>query len=107
VSSSVHEDATDSGLYRILVTYQYDVAGRYYTSNRYSFSLATATCSRLGKKRIAGRLAPGTKTLCYVNPIDPCDAVIKRGLTWDMVFAGVFAIVSLGVFLLLFRGEVF
>ena len=38
VSSSVSEDATDSGLYRILVTYQYDFLGGHYSSSRYSFS---------------------------------------------------------------------
>jgi hypothetical protein len=103
VSTSVSEDATDSALYKILVTYQYDFAGRYYSSSRYSFSPSSATSGYRGKKRVADRLAPGTKTVCYVNPDDPLDAVIDRGLTWDMVVWGVFAIIFLGVFFFFFR----
>jgi hypothetical protein len=98
VSSSVSEDATDSALYRIVVTYQYDFAGRYYSSSQYSFSPSSATSGYRGKKRVAERLAPGTKTICYVNPDDPRDAVIERRLTWDMVVWGLFAIIFLGVF---------
>ena len=99
VSSSVVESATDSGLYGILLTYQYDFAGRFYSSSRYNFSLWTSTSGSRRKKRVAHRLAPGTTTTCYVNPDNPCDAVIERGLTWDMVGAGVFAITLFGVFL--------
>jgi Protein of unknown function (DUF3592) len=102
VASSVSEDATDSGLYRMLVAYQYDFAGRYYSSSRYSFSPSSATAGYRGKKRVAGRLAPGTTTFCYVNPDNPQDAVIERGLTWDTVIWGVFAIIFLGVFLFFF-----
>ena len=106
VSSSVSEDATDSALYRVLVTYQYDFVGRYYSSSRYSFSPSSATSGYRRKKRVADRLAPGTKTICYVNPDDPRDAVIERGLTWDMVVWGVFAIIFLGVFFFVFRNGV-
>jgi len=103
VSSSVSEDATDSGLYRILVTYPYAVLGRFYSSSRYSFSPSSATSGYRGKKRIARRLAPGTKTICYVNPDDPRDAVIERGVTGDMVGWAVFAIIFLGGFLFFLR----
>ncbi len=98
VSTSVSEDATDSGLFRMLVTYQYDFAGDCYSANRYSFSPSSATAGYRGKKRIAERLAPGTQTFCYVNPDDPFDAVIERGLTWDIVVWGVFAIIFLVAF---------
>ena len=101
VSSSVSEDATDSGLYRIVVTYQYAFAGRYHSSSRYSFS-AAATAGYRGKKRVAAHLAPGTAAICYVNPDNPRDAVIERGLTWDIVVGGVFAIIFLGVFFFFF-----
>jgi hypothetical protein len=99
VCSSVNEDETDSGLYRILVTYQYDVAGHDYSSSRYSFSPSSATSGYRGKKRIADRLARGRTTFCYVDPANPHDAVIERGVTWDMVLWGVFAVVFFGAFL--------
>jgi hypothetical protein len=92
VASAVSEDAGDSGLYRILVTYDYDVAGRRYRSSRYSFSPAS-TAGYRWKKRAVTRLASGATAFCYVNPANPSDAVIDRGLTWDMVFMGGFAIV--------------
>lgn len=98
VANSVSEDATDSGLYRMLVTYQYEFGGHHYSSSRYSFSPSSASIGYSGKKRIAARLAPGTTTFCYVNPDNPGDAVIKRGLTLDMVVWGVFAIIFLGAF---------
>lgn len=86
----------------MLVTYQYDFAGRNYRSRRYSFSPSSATCGYRGKKRVADRLVSGTMTFCYVNPDNPGDAVIERGLTLDMVVWGVFAIIFLGVFFFYF-----
>lgn len=97
LSSAVEEDRTESGVYHILVTYAYDVAGRLYRSTRYDFSTG-ATCGLWSKKRRVARLRTGTKAVCYVNPTDPSDSVIKRGITWDMVFWGVFAAILLGTF---------
>ena len=101
VSSAVVEDATESGVYTIRMSYEYAFGGRIYSSSRYSFSVL-ATAGRRGKKRVVSRLAPGTITSCYVNPDDPQDAVIDRGLTWDMVFSAVFALIFFGVFLVVF-----
>jgi hypothetical protein len=98
VSSAVEEDAGDSGLYYIVMTYEYDYAGHRYLSDRYSFSFAS-TAGRWGKRRIVRRLAPGSRAFCYVNPDNPGDAVINRGLTWDTVLIGAFAIVVFGAFL--------
>ena len=98
VSSSASEDEQDSGLYRLVVTYQYDFAGRNYHSSRYSFSPSSASAGYRGKKRIAERLVSGTKTFCYVDPDNPDEAVIERGVTWDMVAWGAFAIIFLAGF---------
>ena len=86
----------------MLVTYRYDFAGRNYSSSRYSFSPSSATVGYRGKKRVADRLAPGKATFCYVNPDNPRDSVIDRGLTGDMVVWGLFAIILLGVFFFVF-----
>ena len=102
LESSVNEDRGDSGLYYIVVTYEYTFAGQQYWSSRYSFSFSS-TAGYFGKRRIVGRLAAGTTAFCYVNPDNPADAVIKRGVTWDMVLVAVFAIVFLGAFVFLFR----
>jgi hypothetical protein len=97
LSSAVEENQTESGVYNIRVTYTYEVAGRSYSSSRYDFSTG-ATCGFRGKKAVVGRLAPGMKAVCYVNPTDPSDSVIKRGITWDMLFGGVFAVIRLITF---------
>ena len=99
VSSSVSEDTQESGLYQMRVTYQYESAGQHYISSRYSFSPSSATAGQRGKKRITARLVPGTKTFCYVNSGNPEEAVIERGVTWDMVVWGLFGIIFLGAFL--------
>ena len=97
LSSAVEEDATDSGLYRVLVTYEYEASGRAYVGSRYSFA-GGATAGNRGKKAAVARLAPGTKTVCYVDPANPGDAVLTRGVTWDMVVVGVMMVFMLGVF---------
>jgi hypothetical protein len=97
LSSSVEEDATDSGLYRVLVTYEFEAGDRAYVATRYSFAVG-ATAGYRGKRAVVARLAPGTRTVCYVNPANPGDAVLERGVTWDMVFVGVLMVVMLGAF---------
>jgi len=97
LSSSAEEDQTESGVYRILVTYMYEVAGQRYSSSQYNFSTG-ATCGFRGKKAVVRRLPPGTRAVCYFNPTDPSDSVIKRGITWDMLFCGVFAVILLITF---------
>lgn len=102
LSSAVEEDQNDSGLYRLVIHYQYQVAGRTYTSRRYSFSMASspggATAGYRGKKAIVDRLPPGASTVCWVDPDDPREAVIDRGLTWDIALVGVFFAACLAAF---------
>jgi hypothetical protein len=98
VSSSVKADETDSGFYTLLVTYEYDFAGRVYLSNRYSFSVLT-TAGSWGKRRVARRLSAGARTTCYVNPHDPRQAVIHPRLTSDMVVSAVLALLFFAAFL--------
>ena len=95
LSSGVEEDATDSGLYKILITYQYEIAGCSYRSSRYNFSFWTSTSGYRGKKAVVDRLAHGEQTVCYVNPLDVYDSVIERGITWDIVGAAILSIIML------------
>jgi hypothetical protein len=101
VSSAVNEDAGDSGLYYIDLTYEYGFGKRQHRSSRYSFSPAS-TAGPWGKRLVVRRLAPGTTATCYVNPDDPSDAVINRGMTWDMILMGAFAMVIFGVIVFVF-----
>jgi hypothetical protein len=92
VSSDVEQSTSEPGLYGIRITYQYEVAGRVYMSSRYSFSDSASrggfSAGHRGKKAIVNRLAPGARTVCYVDPEDPSEAVINRAITWDIVVVG-------------------
>jgi hypothetical protein len=84
ISSTVHSDRSSDGIvYRLDLTYRYVVDDRAYVGNRYQFSRGLSSGYR-GKAAIVARLTPGTRTDCWVNPADPADAVIERGLTADL-----------------------
>ncbi len=39
-----------------------------------------------GKQAIVDSLPPGTRTVCYVNPEQPSEAVLKKGVPWEILF---------------------
>jgi hypothetical protein len=86
ISSQVTTRQGDDGpTYGVEVVYQYRVDGRSYTAARYRFSSITSS-GRTGKAAVVARLPAGKKTVCYVNPADPTDAVIERAFTSELWF---------------------
>jgi hypothetical protein len=86
ISSRVQTNqGSDGSMYRVDVTYRYFVDDRGLVGNRYQFMDWSTSGSR-GKAAIVGRLRPGTRTECWLNPANPGDAVIERGLTADLWF---------------------
>lgn len=86
ISSRVeNRSSSDGSSYRVDVTYRYFVDDRSYVGNRYQF-MNWSTSGYGGKAAIVGRLRPGTRTDCWVNPDNPGDAVIERGPTVDLLF---------------------
>jgi hypothetical protein len=86
ISSRVHTNRDSEGsTYRVDVTYRYFVNDQPYVGRRYKFS-SMSTSGYRGKAAIVARLAPGTRTDCWINPADPADAVIERGPTADLWF---------------------
>jgi hypothetical protein len=86
LSSEVRSHRSDdSTTYRVDILYAYEVNGREYRSNRYQF-MGGSSSGRKGKAEIVRRHRPGTQTTCYVNPGNPTDAVLQRGLTPGMWF---------------------
>jgi len=84
ISSTVRSERSSEGIiYRLDLTYRYFVDDRGYVGSRYQFSRGLSSGYR-GKAAIVTRLAPGTRTDCWVNPADSADAVIERGLTADL-----------------------
>src|SRR5881397_1941066 len=68
LSSRVHESSSENGsVYRVDVTYRYDVDGRSYLGDRYKFMTGSSSGYR-AKAAIVASLPRGARTTCYVNP---------------------------------------
>ena len=76
----------DGSMYRVDVTYRYFVDDRRLRRRPIPVHRAWSTSGYRGKAAIVARLRPGTRTECWVNPANPGDAVIERGLTADLWF---------------------
>lgn len=74
--------------YSIEVRFSYNGNDHNYESTRYDFAEGS-TSGYASKAKVVETIPAGTKTTCYVNPKDPADAVLERGWTGDMYFAGI------------------
>jgi hypothetical protein len=83
VSSGVRAHRGDETTYSVNILYAYTVEGHEYRSNRYGFMGGSGGYD--GKRDIVRRYPPGTHFTAYVNPSDPVEAVVERGLTTDML----------------------
>jgi hypothetical protein len=68
------------------IVYQYEVGGRSYQSNRYTF-LSGSFGDDSRESRIVREHPPGRQTVCYVNPQEPEEAVLTRSFTPEFVWA--------------------
>jgi hypothetical protein len=86
ISSEVetHSDS-DGSTYSVNILYSYEVNGREFRSNRYHF-MGGSSSGYDGKRAVVNQHPPGTRTVCYVNPADPTEAVLERGFTPDLWF---------------------
>lgn len=94
-------DGDDGDTYSVAVRYAYEVDGKPYQGDRYRF-FTGSTSGRAGKERVVSALAPGSVAECWVNPADPTDAVLDRGLGWEALL-----VLVPGVFVLVGGGGVF
>ena len=78
-------EGEDGSTYSVEVLYRYTVDGREHTSDRYRF-LGGSSSGYEGKARVVERLPPGTRTVCWVDPEDPEEAVLERRLTAEYLF---------------------
>ena len=81
VTSSAVVRRTDTGtrtVYRLDIRYQYQFAGRTFTSDRFDAVDDDGSGGFESKQRTAQRYPPGTITTCYVNPQSPGEALIDR-----------------------------
>lgn len=80
-----HSDS-DSTTYSVAVRYRYQVDGTSYESHRYEF-LGGSSSGYEHKQEIVERYPPGSRPICWVDPEDPSQAVLERGLTRGYFFA--------------------
>ncbi|MCX8038738.1 MAG: DUF3592 domain-containing protein, partial [Candidatus Sumerlaeia bacterium] len=86
ISSTVREHSSDDGYtYSIDILYEYEVNGKRYRSNRYDL-LGVSSSGYERKAAVVRQHPPGRETTCFVNPKDPHDAVLKRGLSPILLF---------------------
>ena len=70
----------DGTSYSIDITYEYQVDGKVYRSDRYDFvEVRNGFDGR--KRKVVNRYKRMADSVCYVNPGDPSEAVLVRGLT--------------------------
>ena len=89
----VHSDSDHGDSYSLHVKYRYEVDRQEYMSDRYDFSHGAPSQAE-AETAVAG-LPSGTQTVCYVNPADPSEAVLKREWRSGSLFGGG-AMVTLG-----------
>jgi hypothetical protein len=102
ISSRVasHRGSKGGSTYSVEVRYRYDFKGRAYTGTRYNFD-AGSSSSRGWRAKAVANIPPRLKTLCYVNPDDPFEAVLSVKPSpdrWFGLIPGVFLIVGLFIF---------
>lgn len=78
-------DSDDGTTYSVNILYEYKFDGTTYRSNRYTFMTGSSSGYN-GKKQVVDAHPPGRKTVCYVNPDDPHEAVLDRGASTTMLF---------------------
>ncbi len=74
-----HSDS-DGNTYSVDILYEYEAGGRMRRSNRYEF-LGGSSGGSAAKEATVAANPPGTRRSCFVNPENPDDAVMDRGLS--------------------------
>jgi len=72
-------EGDDSDTYSIDIFYEYQFDGKLYKSSRYGF-IGGSSSGRSGKAEVVNAYKKAENPACYVNPKDPSEAVLKRGL---------------------------
>jgi Protein of unknown function (DUF3592) len=98
LSSEVRSHRGKSTTYSVNILFEYEVNGRRFKSNRYSF-MGGSSSGRDGKEEIVRRFPRGRTATCFVNPRDPTDAVLHRGWVpamWFGLLPLIFVAIGLG-----------
>jgi hypothetical protein len=80
-----HSDS-DGTTYSIEITYAYEFNSQTFQCDRYDF-IGGSSSGHKSKLRIVEQYKNAENPICYVNPNDPADAVLKRGFHLSLLFA--------------------
>ena len=101
--SSVRESTTqdaDNRKFQFEVAYSYVFDGAEFTSSRYRFNPNSgAFADYTDAARLTVAYPPGGHSVCYVNPNDPHEAILKRNSLWSLaaiLFPMVFVACAVG-----------
>ena len=79
-------DSDDGTTYSVSILYQYEFNGQAYKCDRYEF-VGGSSSGYQGKARIVEQYRTAANPICYVNPDNPFDAVLKRGFHAKLLLA--------------------
>jgi hypothetical protein len=79
-------DSDDGTTYSVYILYQYEFNGQTYKSDRYEFVGGSSSGSQ-GKARVVEQYEAAANPVCYVNPNNPSEAVLKRGFHAKLLLA--------------------
>lgn len=86
ISSRVKRHSGKNGpTYSVDVFYRYSVDGREYKSNRYA-AIGGSSSGTKGKAAVVAKYPAGSRRVCYVNPRNPGEALLKPGVGWELLF---------------------
>ncbi|WP_437228082.1 DUF3592 domain-containing protein [Planctomicrobium sp. SH661] len=86
----VSSEVVGNDTYLIEIHYDYEVDGRPFTGNRYSF-FTKKTSGKAAKEKVVEQYPPGLNTTCYVDPANPSDSVLNRNADWNLLW-GLFGV---------------
>jgi hypothetical protein len=75
-----------STTYSVYVLYEYELGGQTYKSDRYDF-VGGSSSGYEGKARVVETYQSAERPVCYVNPANPSEAVLKRGFHAKLLVA--------------------
>jgi hypothetical protein len=106
--SELDENERRTGEFYLEVEYTYSVKGTAFSSRHYT--LKSKGLSDYGEaQRLTLRYAPGAKTVCYVNPSSPEQAILQRDSLWFglvLLFPLIFVAIGGGGLYFFIRGIV-
>jgi hypothetical protein len=96
LSSRVEEvSSSDGSTYRVDIRYTWSAGGSQHVGGRYDF-MGGSSSGTAGKQKIVDRYPPGSRVTCWVDPDDPNEAVLSRGLS-PVYLIGLLPLLFLGI----------